>query len=334
MHDKKFYGTDEITSLSYMEFGAIDLNSSKKLVWDLKLHQKAYDWYMHARYSNDILCYQTMIQDFGTLSPSGMIDLYLKEVHHKDDFSVNVGKLCALAVASKTASSKDGVSFFELGQTLFGCIDTMEFCQKLIKHLKPDFNAVNLREVNWWGVDISDFFNRLSVMMHSHYQLHTFNDSKHLNGVKDVFFAKGVTMLYAIRNMEQLIDLMNSARIGVFDYSFAMNQEHDVIIGSGKLVKYLKLKDFLDQLKKLPGKLYVKKGNSFYDKSNDRVVLDCLYANESICSEFIALDSSVRKVLGTYLKDQKGTDIFLDTSLGKNGGWLTLEEFVESGILK
>lgn len=334
MSNNNFYGTEEISSLSYMEFGAIDLSSSKKLVWDLKLHQKAYDWYMHARYSNDILCYKTMIEQRDQMSIEDMLKLYLDEIHHKDDFSVNIGKLCALAVAHKTVPSAGDLSFFELGQTLFGCIETMELCQKLITKLKADFNQINLLDVQWFGVDISDFFNRLSVIMHSQYNLHTYNDVKYLDGMKDVFFAKGVTMLYAIRSVEQLIYFLNSAKICVFDYSFAVKEEHDLIIGSGKLVKYLKLNDFVIELQRLPGKLYVKKGNSFYDQQNDRVVLDCLYANDQTCQEFIALDSSVRNVLGSYLAEQKGADIFLDSANAKNSGWTTLGEFIDSCVRK
>ena len=327
-------GQEEISSLSYMEFGAIDLNSSKKLVWDLKLHQKAYDWCMHARYSNDILCYKTMIEQRDQMSIEALLKLYLAEIHHKDDFSVNIGKLCALATACKTASVESGLSFFELGQTLFGCIETMELCQLLITELKADFDSVNLAEVQWFGVDISDFFNRLSVIMHSQYNLNTYNDIKYLDGMKDVFFAKGVTLLYAVRSVEQLVYFLNSAKICVFDYSFAANEEHDLIIGSGKLVRYLKLNDFVIELQKLPGKLYVKKGNSFYDQQNDRIVLDCLYADEQICQEFLALDGSVRKVLDKYLAEQKGADVFLDTNNGKNSGWMTLDEFIGTHRVK
>lgn len=329
MQDGKFYGTEKISSLSYLEFGAIDLNLSKKLVWDLKLHQKAYDWYMHGRYSNDIVCYLDLNEQVGKMSAQEMVRLYMDEVHHKDDFSVNIGKLCALAVARNGASPQKALSFFELGQTLFGCIDTMEFCQKLAIHLKAGIDPVNFRDVEWYGVDISDFFNKMSILMHSGYRVQAFNDMKYLDSVKDVFFAKGVTVLYAVRSISQLMALLNSAKICVFDYSFAANAEHDVIIGSGKLVKYLKMKDFLSKAKDLPGSFYVKKGNSFYDRKTDRVVVDCLYADEKVCQEFMALDRSIRNVFSAYLAKEKDAEVFLDNADGKNSGWMRLEEFVK-----
>lgn len=332
MQDSKFYGTENISSISYLEFGAIDLDSSKKLVWDLKLHQKAYDWYMHARYSNDILCYMEMGEQIDNLSIVEVISRYCKEVHHKDDFSVNIGKLCALAAARNSAPAGKPLSFFELGQTLFGCIDTMEFCQRMMSHLNIAFPQVDLRAVEWYGVDISDFFNKLSKLMHSGFRMHTYDDMKHLDGQKDVFFAKGVTMLYAIRSMEQFIDMLKSAKICVFDYSFAADREHEIIIGSGKLVKYLRLNNLVQELHKLPGKMYVKKGNSFFDKKNDRVVLDCLYADEQSCKDFISQDSFIRNAFGKCLSGHEGAEIFLDSAAGKNGGWMLLEEFIDTQV--
>jgi hypothetical protein len=333
MQHNKFYGTEKISSISYLEFGAIDLDSSKKLVWDLKLHQKAYDWYMHARYSNDILCYMIMSEQLGKLSLEEIIAMYCKEVHHKDDFSVTIGKLAALKVAQNRMGSGEPLSFFELGQTLFGCIDAMQFCQSLMSHSGIAHEPVNLHEVQWHGVDISDFFNRFSALMHSAFQVHTADEIKSLKGVKDVFFAKGVTLLYAIRTMEQLLEMLDSAKICIFDYSFATHEEHEVIIGSGKVVKYLWLGDFVQKLKDLPGQVYVKQGNSFLDRQNKRLTLDCVYAEEQYCREFIAIDRSMRDSFAGISGQAEGAEILLDTINSRNSGWMTLDSFLaEHGL--
>ncbi len=332
MQDHKFYGTEDISSISFLEFGAIDMRASKKLVWDLKLHQKAYDWYMHARYSNDIVCYMAMSEQLNAMQLTELIAMYREEIHHKDDFSMNLGKLCALAAVRDTQSRNQPLTFFELGQTLFGCIDGMDFCQLLMAHLKVDSKPVNLNEVHWYGVDISNFFNKLAVLMHPRQRVRACDDLKELPGIMDVFFAKGVTMLYAIRNIDQLVNILNSARTCIFDYSFAADKEHEVIIGSGKTVKYIRMADFLLKLKELPGSFYVKRGNSFHDKQSDRVVVDCLYSDEQTCREFMALDGSVRAALRGALRGLEGADVILDDVHGRNSGWMLLEEFVRTHV--
>ncbi len=332
MQNNKFYGTEKVSSISYLEFGAIDLDASRKLVWDLKLHQKAYDWYMHARYSNDILYYLTAGEKLDSLTLEEIIMMYSEEVHHKDDFSGSISKLVALAVAAAQSNSDTPLSFFELGQTLFGCIDAMKFCQSLMTQLGIAQKPIKLQEVQWHGLDISEFFNRLSVVMHSGYNLHTYNDMKHLHGKQDVFFAKGVTLLYAVRNVSQLVELLDTAKICIFDYSFATHEEHEVIIGSGKAVKYLWLDDFLQKLQELPGKVYIKKGNSFLDSKNKRVTLDCLYAEDNYCREYISIDNTVRSAFVSKIGQVKGAEILLDQENDRNSGWILLADFISMNL--
>lgn len=331
MNYDKFYGTEKVSSLSYLEFGGIDFNSSKKLVWDFKIHQKAYDWYMHARYSNDIFYYMTMLDHLGELSLSAVIEKFTHEVHHADDFSMSLSKLIALGLTVKKIQSAQQ-SFFELGQTLFGCIEAMEFCQALMRQTGVDFTEINLRNVEWCGVDISDFFNKLALIMHNNYTMYTFDTINSIVGIKDVFFAKGVTLLYAIRDIEQLFSLLDTGRICLFDYSFSLEEEQEIVIGSGKVLKYLKFNDFVNRLKGSPRALYLKKGCSFVDKGNVRITIDCLYADEHICRKFVDIDVSVRRTLCAKL-GASNADILLDQANGRNSGWLTLEQFLEENLL-
>jgi hypothetical protein len=56
--NKTCYGCATHECLSFLESGKVDLKNCKKTVYNFKLHQKAYDWFMLARYANDILVTQ------------------------------------------------------------------------------------------------------------------------------------------------------------------------------------------------------------------------------------------------------------------------------------
>lgn len=113
-----------MNSRSYLEFGALDTNGLQKVIWDLKEGDKAYEWYMAARYLNDLLGYRRLAQQIGKVTLNDVVSYYRKEIHHQNDISIHLGKLIALDVLKQ---SDDLVSYFELGSTLMGCIEGIAF---------------------------------------------------------------------------------------------------------------------------------------------------------------------------------------------------------------
>ena len=134
MDNKTFYGTNNTTNITYLEFGEIDLVQGKKTIWDFRMHQKAYDWLMLGRYANDMVTYMRMNEQLGRMPISEIMQIYRDEVHHPNDLFLNLGKLCALAIV-RDCSPDQELSFYELGQTIYGCIEGMVFCQNLALHL-------------------------------------------------------------------------------------------------------------------------------------------------------------------------------------------------------
>lgn len=325
--NNKFYGTNEQPAFSYLEFGSIDLHKGKKHVWDFRLHQQAYDWLMHARYSNDLITYMKLCERVGIASPHEIADEYKGGIHHPDDFLVNFGKLCALAVMSSTP---ENVSFFELGQTLFGCIEGMEFCQEIIRDMNLDFPYLSLEKVHWQGVDISDFFNRLAVVMHARYDVETSDSVKNLKLPADVFFAKGVTLLYAIREPMQFCDILNFGNLSLFDYSFAMDGPQEMTLGTGKQIVYLAYDDCRRQLNASGKQLYVRRSRSNYDALSNRVFIDGVYGDERSCRKYIELDNRIR----TAVASQSHTGEY-DTLLFNGSGfdlddWVHLADYIDA----
>ncbi len=137
--------------ISYLEFGAQIQDSLTRDVYDFRSGDQAYEWLMHSRYSNDIYAYEKMKQNLDSGDYGEIANIYSDSVHHRNDFVFNLNKYIALSLFSD--------SFFELGHTLFGCIDAMEFCQRLVEQLAIDIPSPSLADIDWYGVDISEFFN-------------------------------------------------------------------------------------------------------------------------------------------------------------------------------
>jgi hypothetical protein len=321
----KFYGANEQPAFSYLEFGSIDLDKGKKHVWDFRLHQQAYDWLMHARYSNDLITYMKLSERIGSASPHEITDEYKKGIHHPDDFAVNFGKLCALAIMSGTS---ENASFFELGQTIFGCIEGMEFCQKIINKLDLDFPYLLLDKVQWLGVDISDFFNRLAVLMHSRYDVKTSDIVQKSDLSADVFFAKGVTLLYAVREPLQLLDMLSYGKISLFDYSFAMDGPQEMTLGTGKQIVYMAYEDCKKQMGEGGKLILVRRSRSHYDASSNRIFVDCVYGDERHCREYIELDSRIRSAVAVQCHVSEYNDVLFN-GINFQDDWLLLEEYVD-----
>lgn len=323
--ENKFYCTNAQPAFSYLEFGSIDMEKGKKHVWDFRLHQQAYDWLMHARYSNDLITYLKLCESVDNASPHEIADEYKKGIHHQDDFLVNFGKLCAMAVMAGTSEK---ISFFELGQTLFGCIEGMEFCQKIIRILDLEFPYLPLDKVHWLGVDISDFFNRLAVLMHSRYDVTASDAVRKSDLPADVFFAKGVTLLYAIREPSQLLTMLDHGKISLFDYSFAMDGSQEMTLGTGKQIVYLAYDDCKKQLDKSGKQVFVRRSRSHYDASSNRIFVDCVYGNERYCREYIELDTRIRTAVAAQCHVGEYNAVLFNGNNFCNDDWIYLTDYI------
>jgi hypothetical protein len=325
MSNSIFYGTEESSTFTYLEFGEINMDSGRKAVWDFRLHQQAYDWLMLSRYANDILAYHKMEPLVDAGDDSAACELYAQEVHHEDDASVSLAKLIGLAVTQQEGKPS---SLYELGQTLFGCIDGMELYQQWLQRLEVPLTHVPLKDVVWYGVDISEMFNELSVLMHQDYTVNTMTDPADLPGQLDVFFSKGVTLLYAVRDLNQLFETLETGRIAVFDYSFTFSDGEDTTIGSGKTVRYLNLVAFLEQLETKERILYVKTQTSRVDPKTGRVWLDCVYAEPSFVDAFTVLDTKVRREFAKKLSGIKQSDRFVNND--HEPEWVPVHQFLKT----
>lgn len=271
---------------TYLEFGSINPKKGNKEVYDFRVDQKAYDWLMHARYSNDIFAYQQMNEKLLERDFDGLINLFINEVHHNNDFIFNLNKKIALDIT--------GHSFLELGQTLYGCIDTIDFINHLEGYLFSSIDKTTcLKKVQWYGVDISEFFNFMAQKMHQEYQVKTSPVLCKQLEHYDVFFAKGITLLYAIQSATELFNFVSKAKITVFDYSISLTEQVDSYIGTGKSVRFLSKAEF-DKFYKMvraDGKDIWVRGNSKPDLEKNRFYIEGIIADDSYARDFIQKQS-------------------------------------------
>lgn len=270
------------TDFSYLEFGSINHKTGERRSYDFRTDEQAYEWLMFARYSNDIFTYQKMLTDLENGRLRSAAATFQRSIHHKDDFVFNFNKFVGLSLT--------GQSFFELGQTLFGCIDGMEVCAKLIRQVLPEYiQECELAEVEWYGVDISEFFNHFAKEVHAGYQVNTSTEFEHMPCKYDVVFAKGITLLYAIDDAQKLFDFMMRGKMAILDYSFSVNDAIMTQIGTGKGVNYLSLKQFKQCYQDIlsTGKDIWVRGNADLHADLQHFYFEGVVTNDDLAFQFI-----------------------------------------------
>ena len=319
-----YYGSDAPQTISYLEFGEINLRDQQKKVWDFRLHQKAYDWLMLGRYANDFLAYTEMNERLSVNSLEQVFAIYNEEIHHSNDAATNFDKLIGLSLIQ---NRQKNVAFFELGQTIFACIEAIEFYQNLITLLKIPFKTLDIENVHWHGVDISRLFNLLADKIHQNLKISTKIPSAQQKIASDIFFAKGITLLYAIKNIDQLFTLFDTCQLALFDYSFSLGEPEVTTIGTGKITTYLKFDEFLKKYHRREKRLYIKKQNSRIVDETNRIWLDCLYADENLSRAYIEYYDQIREQLVPRLSNIRDADRFLDNT--RMNKWIALEDFLD-----
>ncbi len=299
----EYYNSSELNSLTYLEFGAIDLKNSKKKVYDFRLHDEAYDFLMLARYMKDYIVFKNLIKSDAPL-PNKM-EKYGKDVHTRDIYNT-FNKLAAMNVLCRQEGRK--VSFTELGSTLMGAIEALEFVKKEGNQLAADFSNVDLAtDINYIGIDISELLNSVAKDLHGDYQLETLINKSEFTAKTDIFFAKGVSILYAIDTVDELVDVFTRAKVSNFDYSFSLIEPHKIIIGSGKNVQYLNIVEFVKAFRRIDPDLdlFLEESSITIVEEGKRVRFNGYFGNKKLVDEIVKEELRIKTV---FLEALAGTE--------------------------
>ena len=242
---------------TYLEFGKKE--GKKNTVYDIRQEQEAYDFFMVARYLKDIIGYKT-----------GDI----KMVHHKEDLEDNIKKYSALSVCKSFSESQ---VYYEVGSTLMGVIDSLEYLNKKLRKLK-------IRQIKFVGVDNSDMMNYVAAYTHESYKLRLYKKIKVLKC--NLFFAKGVSLLYAFDDEKLFCDVLKNSDISIFDYTFSLKGRIRDYVGTGKAVTFLSLDKCRKYLKYKNKELFLSPSNRIYNADKSKATFECVYGDKLLVKKY------------------------------------------------
>ena len=288
---------------SFLEFGAIDPSMPNRLTWDFRTGQKAYDWLMVARYLNDVVAYQDIAKLAATGTEDSLSDIFKAEVHHQDDGGINLNKLVAMHCLQRSANNTNPLNFFEFGSTLFGCIDAMGACAELLKRLGLSYDGLDLGSVKWLGVDNSIYLNKVAELIHPNHDISTNLTLPDAVKGSDLFFAKGVSILYQVRSTAELSTMVDCSTMGLFDYSLSYTGERDFYIGSGKQVRYLDVGEVVPMLDNSTTTMMIRRSRTRVEPARERIIFDGVRGPKSLVDAYITEEINVGNKIASKTQD-------------------------------
>ena len=262
---------------TFLDFGKVQ--GGRRTSYDYYEGQDAYDLFMGSRYFKDIIFYR-----------EGEVD----KVYQVEDIRDQTRKFAAL-VACKNYSDK--LVFYEVGSSAMGVIDALEFLNKKYKELK-------IKDIKFFGIDNSKWMNAAAKYTHEQYNIKLWESVKEADEVKcDLFFAKGVSLMYAFEDEETMCNILKNSKISIFDYTFSLGDKIQDFVGTGLPVTYLSL----DKCKKLleqEGKVFIIKPytiKNYHDNPKDKVTCDCIYGDKEVVEKYLAeLEDRIGENLNNY----------------------------------
>jgi len=247
---------------TYIDFGKVQ--SGMRSSYAYHTDQEAYDFYMGARYLQDMMFYK-----------QGKID----SVFQPEDLRDNNRKYAGLIACKQTT---DNTTYFEVGSSCLGVIEALEYLNK--EHSELDLNSTK-----FVGVDNSQWMNFAAVNCHKDYEVEVFEDAKDATHVKsDFFFAKGVSLMYAYQDEESMCNMLKNTRLAVFDYTFATKGKISEVIDTGLGITYLNY-DKCKEILNVDGRVLVEKPYVIkkYNQGVTKISYDCIYGDKDIVDNYL-----------------------------------------------
>ena len=156
-----------------------------------------------------------------------------------------------------------------------------------LNFLNSQYQELDTRGITWHGVDNSSFMNAMARYTHEGYEMHL---AETVSPVPcDFFFAKGVSLLYAVNCEELLARVFEQSRIGVFDYTFTTEARIADVVGTGLPVTFLNLQECQRRLQTAGRKLVLHPYTiRNYHDTPDKVTCDVLYGEADLVERYIA----------------------------------------------
>lgn len=241
MSNKEYYGSEEQSSISYLEFGCVDFKDKSKKIWGYWQDQEAYDLYMFARYSKDMFAFRELIEENKTADISSLYDCIKHSAHDKIlDYIFKYAGLLSV--------EEDG-AVCESGSSLYGWIDEALAMDSIFHCSK---NAGKIKAMSYVASDIAEMMNKGAKVFHPDTKIYTStapniselaDDIKVRFGLKlSLFYGLSVSLRYALREARDIIKMCNITDLFISNrLSFSFRDTYTQIYGTGKTVYIISL---------------------------------------------------------------------------------------------
>lgn len=272
----------EVTT--FLDFGKTQ--GGRRTSYDYYEGQDAYDLFMGSRYFKDIIFYRESEVD---------------KVYQVEDLRDHTRKYAALVACKHINNGK--MIFFEPGSAAMGVIDALEYLNK-------KYGLLNVKEISFKGIDNSRWMNAAALYTHEQYDVKLWESTEESGNVQcDLFFAKGVSLMYVYQDEETMCDAIKNSKIAIFDYTFSLGDKIQDFVGTGLPVSYLSL-DKCKKLLEAEGKVFIMKPyviKDYHHNPKEKVTYDCIYGDKEIVEKYI---DGLNKMIGENL-DNYGSPEFV-----------------------
>lgn len=293
MDNSKYYGCENPESVSYLEFGSINLVKGEKSIWNYWQDQMAYDLYMFARYSKDLFAFRKFFEE-KEKSVEKLNEYVLKAAHNKlMDYIFKYAGMIAL-------KNEWGGVVCENGSSLYGWIDEAIACDYVFNKGE---NVDKIKGFEYIGSDISDLMNEGAASFHSDVKM-IFTTEDTIDGViseiKDkfqkklsIFYGVSVSVRYTVRNALDLVKAADMTELSMYNrLSVTFDNETLVsVYGTGKSVYIVSLPRLIEGLKEKGISAKYCTANMQYGKDGERTVRASIIISrdEKLLSRFIEI---------------------------------------------
>ena len=245
---QSYYGSDQLESISYLEFGSIDLRQANKTIWAYWQDQEAYDMYMFSRYARDLLSFRDFVR-----APSGEYTLeklneyVLNSAHNKIiDY---LFKYAGLVTAVKLNVAD---MICESGSSLYGWIDESIAFDHVFNNGE---NIAGFKSLKYLCSDISELMNKGAIAFHEGMSFDCSlapTIAELMRGIErlSLFYGLGVSMRYALRDAKDIIDIAQKTELAIFNRLSVCKGNDTVcyLYGSGKNSYVISLPKLIEEL--------------------------------------------------------------------------------------
>jgi hypothetical protein len=284
-----FYGDDSHKSVSFLEYGSMDLETKSKSTWGFLLHQDAYDSYMFSRYAKDMFYFRDFINDEVTPTPAAFVELVKKTAHK--DLQALLLKYAGYMSVKKNEELNDKVVVCEIGSSLFGLIDEVSAMDRLVN---SGIHIESIETGRYIGCDISDLMNKGAKEFHPNAKFQFFTDATTASLLTsnsfefDLFYGVSISMQYSLRSATDMIEICKRSELSVIrSLWFSLDETRSVDLGTGKRGYNISLNEFIKLLDGtgLSAKFY--DPNLYINKDTNSIVMDIIVGNTEVLDRFV-----------------------------------------------